>query len=284
MNSGFSSPSKKDLESRLRYYEDLGIRMFYRDRAPRQPPMNETMNETMTPRQEQEETTDVAAEKSKAPGPIRAEVSKFHLMARGPSLFEAADHVEGDSLERICGELAGCTRCKLHRRRTNIVFGAGNSRAELVFVGEGPGHDEDVQGIPFVGRAGQLLTQMITAMGLRREDVYIANVVKCRPPENRTPEKDEIATCMPFLLRQLTSINPKVIVCLGSVAAQALLNTNKSISHFRGQWFDFRGAKLMATYHPAYLLRNPHAKPEVWADLKKVMALLGLSSPKGKRP
>jgi len=128
-----------------------------------------------------------------------------------------------------------------------------------------------------------LLTQMINAMGLSRDDVYIANVVKCRPPENRTPEKDEIATCLPFLLRQLTNINPKVIVCLGSVAAQALLNTNKSISHFRGQWFDFRGAKLMATYHPAYLLRNPQAKPEVWADLKKVMALLGLTPPKGKR-
>ncbi|PYU23504.1 MAG: uracil-DNA glycosylase [Acidobacteria bacterium] len=185
--------------------------------------------------------------------------------------------------ERICGELAGCTRCKLHRRRTNIVFGVGNPHAELVFVGEGPGHDEDVQGIPFVGRAGQLLTQMIKAMGLSRDDVYIANVVKCRPPENRTPEKDEIATCLPFLLRQLTNINPKVIVCLGSVAAQALLNTNKSISHFRGQWIDFRGAKLIATYHPAYLLRNPHAKPEVWADLKKVMVLLGLTPHKEKR-
>jgi len=186
-------------------------------------------------------------------------------------------------LDGICGELAGCTRCKLHRRRTNIVFGVGNPRAELVFVGEGPGHDEDVQGIPFVGRAGQLLNQMIIAMGIKRDDVYIANVVKCRPPENRTPEKDEIATCMPFLMRQLANINPKVIVSLGSVAAQALLNTNKSISHFRGQWFDFRGAKLMATYHPAYLLRNPHAKPEVWADLKKVMAYLGLTPPKGKR-
>jgi uracil-DNA glycosylase len=206
------------------------------------------------------------------------------LVARGPSLFEAAERVEGDSLEGICGELAGCTRCKLHRRRTNIVFGVGNPHAELVFVGEGPGHDEDVQGIPFVGRAGQLLNQMIIAMGIKRDDVYIANVVKCRPPENRTPEKDEIATCMPFLMRQLANINPKVIVSLGSVAAQALLNTNKSISHFRGQWFDFRGAKLMATYHPAYLLRNPHAKPEVWADLKKVMAYLGLTPPKGKAP
>jgi len=215
--------------------------------------------------------------------PTHTGTPKLQLTGRGPSLFEVAERVEGDSLERICGDLAGCTRCKLHHRRTNIVFGVGNPHAELVFVGEGPGHDEDVQGVPFVGRAGQLLNQMIQAMGLSRDQVYIANVVKCRPPENRTPEKDEIATCLPFLFRQLTEINPKVVVCLGSVAAQALLNTNKGISHFRGQWFDFRGAKLMATYHPAYLLRNPHAKPEVWADLKKVMALLGLTPPRGKR-
>ena len=277
MDSGFSTSNREKLQSWLRYYEDLGIRAFYRDRAPRRA----STDETVTGIQEKE-TAEVATAKPAPPAQSRA-VPKLPLMGRGPSLFEAAERVEGDSLERICGELAGCTRCKLHRRRTNIVFGVGNPHAELVFVGEGPGHDEDVQGIPFVGRAGQLLTQMINAMGLSREDVYIANVVKCRPPENRTPEKDEVATCLPFLLRQLTNINPKVIVCLGSVAAQALLNTNKSISHFRGQWLDFRGAKLMATYHPAYLLRNPHAKPEVWADLKKVMAFLGLTPPKGKR-
>ena len=278
MDSGFFTSNREKLQSWLRYYEDLGIQAFYRDRAPRQA----SMDETVTGIQE-EETAEVATAKAAPPAQSRAAVPKLHLMGRGPSLFEAAERVEGDSLERICGELAGCTRCKLHRRRTNIVFGVGNPHADLVFVGEGPGHDEDVQGIPFVGRAGQLLTQMINAMGLSRDDVYIANVVKCRPPENRTPEKDEVATCLPFLLRQLTNINPKVIVCLGSVAAQALLNTNKSISHFRGQWLDFRGAKLMATYHPAYLLRNPHAKPEVWADLKKVMAFLGLTPPRGKR-
>jgi len=142
-----------------------------------------------------------------------------------------------------------------------------------------------MQGLPFVGRAGKLLTQMIEAMGLQRGDVYIANVVKCRPPENRAPEKDEVEACMPFLLRQLSVIEPKVIVCLGNVATQLLLGTNRGISQFRGQWFDFRGAKLMPTYHPAYLLRNPHAKPEVWGDLKKVMALLGLKPPKpGQRP
>jgi uracil-DNA glycosylase len=240
------------------------------------------MGETVT-RMREKERAEVGAPRAAPPPQSRHATPKLNLTGRAPSLFEVAERVEGDSLERICGELAGCTRCKLHQRRTNVVFGVGNPHAELVFVGEGPGHDEDIQGIPFVGRAGQLLTQMILAMGLTREDVYIANVVKCRPPENRTPEKDEIATCLPFLFRQLTNINPKVIVCLGSVASQALLNTNKSISHFRGQWFDFRSAKLMATYHPAYLLRNPHAKPEVWADLKKVMALLGLTPPKVKR-
>ena len=280
MHSGSSPSDKEKLKSWLRYYEDLGIGAFYRDRAPRY-----TATEEPVARTEQKDAIEVASAKAKTlpPPQTQAAAPKFHLVGRGPSLFEAAERVEGDSLEGICGELAGCTRCKLHRRRTNIVFGVGNPHAELVFVGEGPGHDEDVQGIPFVGRAGQLLNQMIIAMGIKRDDVYIANVVKCRPPENRTPEKDEIATCMPFLMRQLANINPKVIVSLGSVAAQALLNTNKSISHFRGQWFDFRGAKLMATYHPAYLLRNPHAKPEVWADLKKVMAYLGLTPPKGKR-
>jgi uracil-DNA glycosylase len=278
MHSGSSPSDNEKLKSWLRYYEDLGIGAFYRDRAPQQFLMDESVG-----RKQEKETALVSPARAIAPTQSSAAAPKLQLMGRGPSLFEAAERVEGDSLELICGELAGCTRCKLHRRRTNIVFGVGNPHAELVFVGEGPGHDEDVQGIPFVGRAGQLLTQMITAMGIKREDVYIANVVKCRPPENRTPEKDEIATCLPFLFRQLGNINPKVVVCLGSVAAQALLNTNKSISHFRGQWFDFRGAKLMATYHPAYLLRNPHAKPEVWADLKKVMALLGLTPPKGKR-
>jgi uracil-DNA glycosylase len=278
MSSGISPNNKEKLQAWLRYYEDLGIQAFYRDRAAGRASTNESMT-----RIQEKETSDAATAKGAQPPQIRAAVPKLQIVGRSPSLFEAAERVEGDSLERICGELAGCTRCKLHRRRTNIVFGVGNPHAELVFVGEGPGHDEDVQGIPFVGRAGQLLTQMITAMGLSRDDVYIANVVKCRPPENRTPEKDEISTCLPFLLRQLANINPKVVVCLGSVAAQALLNTNKSISHFRGQWLDFRGAKLMATYHPAYLLRNPHAKPEVWADLKKVMAFLGLKPPKGKR-
>jgi uracil-DNA glycosylase family 4 len=283
MESGPPKSSKDKLESWLRYYQDLGISTFYRDR--RLPLMADPLavkSAEQMSKQPQENSMALPVGVSSAAQP-RTEIPKIQVAQRGPSLFEAAERVEGDSLDRICSDLAGCTRCKLHLRRTNIVFGVGNPHADLVFVGEGPGHDEDVQGMPFVGRAGQLLNQMIAAMGLSRERVYIANVVKCRPPENRTPEKDEIATCLPFLFRQLADINPKVIVCLGSVAAQALLNTNKSISHFRGQWFEFRSAKLMATYHPAYLLRNPHAKPEVWADLKKVMALLGLTSPRTKR-
>ena len=158
----------------------------------------------------------------------------------GPSLFD--ERIEGDTLDLIRDAIgANCTRCKLHKGRTKIVFGVGNPKAELVFVGEGPGRDEDIQGEPFVGRAGKLLTQMIEAMGLRREDVYICNVVKCRPPENRLPEKDEVSTCSPFLMRQLAAIQPKVICALGSCAAQTMLQTTQGISRFRGEWFDFRG-------------------------------------------
>lgn len=192
------------------------------------------------------------------------------------------DRVVDDTLLKIRNDLGDCTRCRLHCERNNIVFGDGNPKADLVFVGEGPGRDEDLQGLPFVGRAGKLLTQMIEAMGLQRKDVYICNVVKCRPPENRTPERDEVSTCSPFLLRQIDAIAPKVIVCLGSVAAQTLLETNRGVSHFRGQWLEFRGRRLLATYHPAYLLRNPNAKGEVWKDLQKVMAVLGLEVKKGK--
>jgi DNA polymerase len=202
---------------------------------------------------------------------------------QGASLFDAADRVEGDTLERIREFIGECTRCRLHKQRNKIVFGDGNPKAELVFVGEGPGHDEDIQGLPFVGRAGKLLTQMIEAMGLARGDVYICNVVKCRPPENRTPEKDEMATCSPFLVRQIDVIHPRVIVCLGSIAAQALLGTNQSLSRLRGQWFDYRGSRVLPTYHPAYLLRNPAAKSDVWEDLKKVMAFLGLQPKKAPR-
>ncbi len=265
---------KRKLEDRLRYYEDIGIQLFYRERTPRaaEPPVTAALPQSPLPQ----------PRKYGAVPSTPAPAAKIAVLpvAQGPSLFEAAERIEGDSLERIRADIGDCTRCKLCRARQNIVFGDGNAKAELVFIGEGPGHDEDVQGLPFVGRAGKLLTQMIEAMGLERRDVYICNVVKCRPPENRAPEKDEIATCSPFLLRQLETIRPKVIVCLGSVAAQALLGTNRSISHYRGEWLEFRGARLMATYHPAYLLRNPNAKGDVWKDLQKVMAVLGLTGKK----
>jgi DNA polymerase len=174
------------------------------------------------------------------------------------------------SLEAIRQEIGDCVRCKLHVARNNIVFGEGNPEAKLVFVGEGPGADEDATGRPFVGRAGQLLNKIIEAIGLRREDVYICNVVKCRPPGNRTPERDEVATCEPFLFRQLAFIRPKVIVVLGLPAFQCLLKSKESMSRSRGEWREWNGIKVMPTFHPAYLLRSPEKKRETWEDMKKV--------------
>ena len=275
------------LTKRLRFYEDLGIKLFYRHRAaaprienppPPEPPATsskvDASSSKPTPASSYWKPLATAAKPAPKWEPLP--------VAQGPTLFEAAERVEGDTLEKIRADIGDCTRCRLSKCRNTIVFGDGSSRAELVFVGEGPGADEDAQGLPFVGRAGKLLTQMIEAMGLARKDVYICNVVKCRPPENRTPERDEIATCSPFLFRQLDAVRPKVIVCLGSVAAQTLLHTNRGISHFRGEWLEYRGARLLATYHPAYLLRNPNAKGDVWKDLQKVMAALGLTAKKGK--
>jgi len=175
-------------------------------------------------------------------------------------------------LQKIREEIGDCTRCKLCQGRTHIVFGVGDPHARLMFVGEGPGRDEDLQGEPFVGRAGQLLTKMIEAMGFKRAEVYIGNVVKCRPPENRLPEPDEVATCSPFLLKQIAAIRPKVIVVLGNLAAQTLLQTKKGITQLRGNFQELRGIQVMPTFHPAYLLRNPDAKRPCWEDLKKVVA------------
>jgi uracil-DNA glycosylase len=281
-------PPNEDLEkriaARLRYYDDLGIRLFYKDRvaspalrevsaAPGFSPASSTPARPVAP---PASTFRPAGPAAAAPAPV------FTPRPAGPSLFDSMTKISNDTLLQIREDLGDCKRCKLHKTRKNIVFADGNPKADLVFVGEGPGADEDAQGLPFVGRAGKLLTQMIEAMGLRRQDVYICNVVKCRPPENRLPEKDEISECSPFLHRQIDTIAPKVVVALGACAAQTLLETNRGISQFRGQWLDFRGRKLMATYHPAYLLRNPSAKGEVWKDLQKVMAELGLSMKKGK--
>jgi len=180
-----------------------------------------------------------------------------------------------DVLVSIRADIGDCTRCKLHTLgRTQVVFGVGNPAASLMFVGEAPGSDEDVQGIPFVGRAGQLLTKIIEAIGLTRDEVYIANVIKCRPPGNRNPEPDEVATCEPFLFRQIDAIAPRVIVALGTFAAKTLLQTTDPISRLRGRVFDYRGAKLIPTFHPAFLLRSPDRKRDVWDDMKKVRVLL----------
>jgi uracil-DNA glycosylase family 4 len=277
---------QQKIEERLRYYEDLGIRLFYRDRAAGglsqlsgPPAVSEAPAVSIS------QESSLPKPKSKVALPVNADPAPRIVPVVAPSgvsLFETIDKVPGDSLPKIREDLGDCTRCKLHKKRNKLVFGDGSAKAQLVFVGEGPGADEDAQGLPFVGRAGKLLTQMIEAMGLQRKDVYICNVVKCRPPENRAPEPDEVQTCSPYLLRQIDAIDPKVIVCLGAVAAKTLLQTTRGISQFRGEWQEWRGRKLLATYHPAYLLRNPPAKADVWKDLQKVMAELGLQLPKKK--
>ena len=174
------------------------------------------------------------------------------------------------TLAEVREELGDCKRCKLHRTRRTIVFGEGNEKATLMFIGEGPGYDEDVQGRPFVGRAGQLLTKIIESINLSREEVYIANIIKCRPPQNRNPEPDEIQSCNPFLTKQIGAIRPKIICALGTFSAQTLLKTDIKITALRGKFYDLEGIKVIPTYHPAFLLRNPERKREVWEDMKKI--------------
>jgi uracil-DNA glycosylase family 4 len=178
------------------------------------------------------------------------------------------------TLAEVRKELGDCKRCKLHRTRRTIVFGEGNEKATLMLIGEGPGYDEDVQGRPFVGKAGQLLTKILQAVNLSREEVYIANIIKCRPPQNRNPEPDEIQSCHPFLLKQIRVIQPKIICALGTFSAQTLLKTGAKITALRGKFFDIEGIKVMPTYHPAFLLRNPERKREVWEDMKKIVESL----------
>ncbi len=237
---------KNQLEDHLRFARELGVAGVSRDPAWRA------------------RSVEPAPPALRPPAAPRAEVRPVTI---------ALTPVEG--LAAIRAEIGDCTRCKLHTLgRTQVVFGVGNPEADLMFVGEAPGRDEDLQGYPFVGRAGQLLTKIIEAIALTREDVYIANVIKCRPPENRNPEPDEVETCEPFLFRQIDVIKPKVIVALGKFGAQALLKTLDPISRLRGRVFDYRGAKLIPTFHPAYLLRNPSSKREVWEDMKLVRKLL----------
>ena len=205
-------------------------------------------------------------------------------VAADETVADAARRSESDVIEppvdptahlaQLREDLGDCTRCKLHSTRTHVVYGVGNPRADLMFVGEAPGRDEDQQGIPFVGRAGQLLTKIIEAIDLQRDEVYIANVIKCRPPNNRNPEPDEIQTCQPFLFAQIDAIRPKVIVALGAFAVRTLLQREDAISRLRGRVFDYRGAKLVPTFHPAYLLRSPDKKRDVWEDMKTVRSML----------
>ena len=208
--------------------------------------------------------------------PNRSEVAAVEAPA---TVVKPVAFFASETLAAIKADIGDdCQRCKLHTLgRKQIVFGVGNPNADLMFVGEAPGADEDEQGIPFVGRAGQLLTKIIEAIGLTRDDVYIANVIKCRPPQNRNPEPDEVDTCEPFLFRQIDVIKPKVIVALGKFGAQTLLRTQEPISRLRGRIFDFRGAKLIPTFHPAYLLRNPSSKREVWEDMKVARKFLQTS-------
>lgn len=194
--------------------------------------------------------------------------------ASHPPVQAASQGVVSETLEQIRSDLGDCQRCKLCQWRKNIVFGAGNPAASLMFVGEGPGREEDQQGLPFVGEAGQLLTKMIEAMKFSRDEVYICNVIKCRPPENRNPAADEIAACSPFMLRQVEAVRPKVIVALGTFAAQTLLETKEPISRLRGRFHKFHGIPLMPTFHPAFLLRSPEKKREAWNDLQQVMKFL----------
>jgi len=233
------------LKDHLRFAAELGVVGVSRDPAWRSRP-------------------DAGQERQAGQGRQEAEVTKVALFTN-----------QAEALVAIREDIGDCTRCKLHTLgRQQVVFGVGNPNADLMFVGEAPGADEDIKGEPFVGRAGQLLTKIIEAIGLARTDVYIANVIKCRPPQNRNPEQDEVDTCEPFLFRQIDVIQPKVIVALGTFAARALLRTLDPISRLRGRVFEYRGAKLIPTFHPAYLLRNPASKREVWEDMKLVRSLL----------
>jgi DNA polymerase len=268
---------KRALAERVRFYNELGIYDFYR-RDPAEATPSTTQDAVIQDDPAvQPEQRDLMTPRVKAVVAVPVEENIFEAPKPMPE-SGVADPVQ--ALRLIREDLGECTRCRLSKQgRKQIVFGVGNPNAELMFIGEAPGADEDQQGEPFVGRAGQLLNNMIKAMGLRREDVYIANIIKCRPPGNRTPERDECETCSPFLMRQIAAIQPKAIVALGAVAAKTLLAINAPMSEFRGRWFDFRGTKLAVTYHPAFLLRDPRQKKETWKDLQMVMKELGMAIP-----
>jgi DNA polymerase len=277
--------TQQALAARLRFYRDLGLTEFYR--RPVDPAKYQNFTATTVEQSVSVEASNsgLAAEIEQGTAasqtlqetnaiPARSTISAPSLVSSliAPAEREAA-------LRVIQEDIGECTRCALHKGRHKIVFADGSANARLMFVGEGPGADEDAQGLPFVGRAGQLLNNMIAAMGLKREEVYIANVVKCRPPGNRTPEPEEANTCSPFLFRQIDVVRPEVLVALGATAATYLLGQRQPLAGLRGRVHSLRGSRLIVTYHPAYLLRDPRQKKEAWADLQIAMKELGLKAP-----
>jgi DNA polymerase len=264
------STTRQALLARVRFYRDLGLTEFYR-----RPVDEELLVRINAERDEaQAESATQSFQLEEPTIPPRKPFPSAPAIADAIPLAERAA-----AMQLIRDELGECTRCALHKGRNKLVFGDGSPAARLMFVGEGPGADEDSQGLPFVGKAGQLLNNMIAAMGLKREEVYIANVVKCRPPGNRVPEQEEGATCTPFLFRQIDVVRPEVLVALGATAATWLLGTRQPLAGLRGRVHAVRGTKLVVTYHPAYLLRDPRQKKEAWADLQIAMKELGLKPP-----
>ena len=274
--------TREAVVERVRFYRDLGLTEFYR--RPVDPAVLHIPPDLSAAQPEISNAPGVASETEESipqrepqedqPIPPRKPISVPPQIA---SAVPSADRAS--ALQLIRDEIGDCTRCALHSGRNKIVFGDGSPSARLMFVGEGPGADEDAQGLPFVGKAGQLLNNMIAAMGLKREEVYIANVVKCRPPGNRTPEPEEANTCSPFLFRQIDVVRPQVLVALGATAATYLLGQRQPLAGLRGRVHAFRGMQLIVTYHPAYLLRDPRQKKEAWADLQIAMRELGLKAP-----
>jgi DNA polymerase len=276
--------TQQALAARLRFYRDLGLTEFYR--RPVDPAVFQSLPATT-----EEESVSVAADSGLAAEPeqgtARPQIIQESTTIPTRKTISAPPQISGvtapaereAALRLIREDIGDCTRCALHKGRNKIVFADGSANARLMFVGEGPGADEDAQGLPFVGRAGQLLNNMIAAMGLKREEVYIANIVKCRPPGNRTPEPEEANTCSPFLFRQIDVVRPEVLVALGATAATYLLGQRQPLAGLRGRVHSLRGSRLIVTYHPAYLLRDPRQKKEAWADLQIAMKELGLKAP-----
>ena len=264
----------------LEYFRDLGVYDFYRNGEPGEQNAAVPAEATAVPVQAQAEPVHVSVQVAPPAEPDIPKLISFNDLAPIPARHRLVDPAA--ALDEIRADIGDCTRCPLaYAGRHKIVFADGSPKARLMFVGEGPGADEDEQGLPFVGKSGQLLTNMIQAMGLKREEVYIANIVKCRPPANRAPEPVEANTCTQFLVRQMDVVQPEYVVALGATAAMYLLGVKQSLASLRGRWHEVRGAKAVITYHPAFLLRDPRQKGEAWKDLQMVMTAMGLSGVAG---